>query len=83
MRKTESRLAAVLREQQDPTGAEALMVDRIFPIQVSYGMSIRVLQRNRNYGIYRINRMRFIMRDWLTQLIGPKKFHALLSAERW
>lgn len=31
-------------------------------------MLIRVLQRNRTYRIYMINRMRFIMRDWFTIL---------------
>lgn len=87
VRKTETRLGMVLREQQDSPGAEALMVNRIFPIQIRYGVFISVLERNRTYGIYMISRRRFTMRDWLTQL-WTKRFHDLLfceseAPERW
>lgn len=87
VRKTETRLGMVLREQQDSLGAETLMVNRIFPIQIRYGVFIRVLQRNRTYGIYMMNRRRFTVRDWLTQLRN-RRFHDLLicepeAQERW
>ena len=50
VKKMETGLAEVLREQRDSTGLKAWLVNRIFPIQIRYGTVIRVLQRNSTTG---------------------------------
>lgn len=39
-------------EQRDSTGVKVWLVNGIFPIQIKYGVLIRVLQRNRTKRLY-------------------------------
>lgn len=50
MKKRETRLVEVPWELYDSTGAEKILFNRIFPIQVRHGVLIQVFQRNKSIG---------------------------------
>lgn len=55
MNRTETRLVEVSWELYDSTGAEKILFNRIFPIQIRYGILILVIQRNKSIGKERGN----------------------------
>ena len=82
VKKGETGLIEVLREQRDSTGAKAWLVNRIFPIQIRFSVLIRVLQRNSTDRIY-IDKYGEIYYEGLAHLwsqLTEAKSHGLLSA---
>lgn len=52
VKKMETGLAEVLREQWDATGVKAWLVNRIFPVQIRYGVVISVLWSSSTSRLY-------------------------------
>lgn len=77
MKKTETRLVEVPCELYDSTGAEKILFNRIFPIQVRYDVLIQVFQRNKSIGK---ERNRNLVQGIGSYGYGSKKSHSVLSA---